>query len=126
MRYNRTRLSLLFSILLVVLLITDITFAVAPRRKPLRETLDKDALGLAKEAQAADGVTDTREKPERPDVPRQVVPPKNAPDERRAADEQATEGETTQRGTIFNGVHVPHIIDLSGKTFKEDIAEGYW
>jgi len=28
--------------------------------------------------------------------------------------------------TFFNGQAVPHIIDLSGETLKQDIRRGYW
>lgn len=30
------------------------------------------------------------------------------------------------KGTMFNGQEVPPLIDLSGKTLEEDIADGYW
>ncbi len=126
MRWIISRLSLSCVVLVVLLFATHVTHALVPRLpKALAGPLNTETLNIARGAQQADAARGKIRKQQPRPIARQV-PPQNVPDPRKPALDESADEETRTRETVFNGVHVPHIIDLSGKTFKEDIAKGYW
>lgn len=44
----------------------------------------------------------------------------------KATSTKEAEAESTIKSTIFNGVEVPPLQELSGETLNKDIKQGYW